>query len=88
MLIADVSEQGGRQTVGLVREQGGQAEFVATDVTVASDLAGMVTATLSRFGPAMLASDGGGAIVNTATAAVVRVVPNTAALTAFKHVVV
>lgn len=129
VVVADVAEDGGRETVSLVEAAHGQAMFVRTDVTDVEQIAALVRRTVERFGrldaavnnvghpgffkdavetseeewdhvadmdvrsiwrcmkhqiPAMLANDGG-AIVNTATAAVLRTLPRMAAFTTFKH---
>jgi NAD(P)-dependent dehydrogenase (short-subunit alcohol dehydrogenase family) len=48
--IADVSEQGGRETVHLIEDAGGRAAFVQVDVTKRDDLERMVAFTEETFG--------------------------------------
>ena len=50
VVICDIAEGGGRETVQMVEAAGTQALFVRTDVTVAKDLEGMVSATMAHFG--------------------------------------
>ena len=48
--IADVNEDGGAETVKLVQEVGGDADFVRTDVTDPVQVEAMVDAAASRWG--------------------------------------
>jgi NAD(P)-dependent dehydrogenase (short-subunit alcohol dehydrogenase family) len=49
--VADVDEQGGKETVTLVfDEAGGDADFVRTDVTQADEVEAMVDKTVTRWG--------------------------------------
>lgn len=48
--VADVNSRGGAETVDLIAQAGGEAIFVPTDVTRASDVAAMVRETIVRFG--------------------------------------
>lgn len=50
VVVADVNEAGGKETVQLVESDGGAALFSRTDVTVKADAQAMVTAALDRFG--------------------------------------
>jgi glucose 1-dehydrogenase len=50
ILVADVDESGAQETLRLVDEAGGTAEFVKTDVGVASQVEHMVDAAVKRFG--------------------------------------
>jgi NAD(P)-dependent dehydrogenase (short-subunit alcohol dehydrogenase family) len=50
VMAADIDPVGGEETVQLVQEQGGTANFVRADVTVSADVAAMVAATVARFG--------------------------------------
>jgi NAD(P)-dependent dehydrogenase (short-subunit alcohol dehydrogenase family) len=43
VVVADVNEEAGEQTVAGIRDQGGEAHFVRTDVTKESDVAALVT---------------------------------------------
>ena len=49
--VADVDEQGGKETVALVFEEaGGDADFVRADVTQADEVEAMVDKTVARWG--------------------------------------
>ena len=48
--VADVNTAGGEETVGMIRDAGGTADFIATDVSSASDVAELVGQTESRHG--------------------------------------
>jgi NAD(P)-dependent dehydrogenase (short-subunit alcohol dehydrogenase family) len=49
--VADVDEQGGKETVTLVLEEaGGDADFVRADVTQADEVEAMVDTTVARWG--------------------------------------
>lgn len=50
VIVADIDEAGGAETVRLVREAGGEAEFVRTDVSSSSDVQAMIHAAVDRFG--------------------------------------
>ena len=50
VLVADVDEPGGLETVRLVRSAGGRAEFLATDVSDPGSVEQMVAATVREFG--------------------------------------
>ncbi|MBV9281948.1 MAG: SDR family oxidoreductase [Chloroflexi bacterium] len=50
VVVADVNEAAGAETVRLVESDEGTAFFVKTDVTVKADAEGMVAAALERFG--------------------------------------
>jgi NAD(P)-dependent dehydrogenase (short-subunit alcohol dehydrogenase family) len=50
VVVADVSEQGGRETVRLVEAEGGKAAFIRTDVTKREDIEGMVTFAEETYG--------------------------------------
>lgn len=50
VVIADILEQEGRETVGLVQRAGGQATFVRCDVTRAAEVEGMVQKAVETFG--------------------------------------
>ena len=49
-MVADVDEPGGNETVRLVRSRGGEAYFVACDVTDSTQVAEAVGACAERFG--------------------------------------
>ncbi len=48
--VADVDEAGGNDTVAMIRELGGEALFVSTDVSDPAAAAAMVDRTVERFG--------------------------------------
>jgi NAD(P)-dependent dehydrogenase (short-subunit alcohol dehydrogenase family) len=48
--VADVSEQGSRETVHLIEEQGGRALAVKCDVTLAEDVKTALDKTVEAFG--------------------------------------
>ena len=50
VLVADVDEDGGRESVRRVEEEDGRAGFVRTDVTVEADVRAMVEAAEAAFG--------------------------------------
>ena len=50
VVVADINEDGGRDTVAAIRQQGGEAIFVATDVRVPSLAKGMVDAAVTTYG--------------------------------------
>ena len=50
VVVADVNDAGGQETVEAVREAGGEARFVYADVSRASDAAGMIAAAEETFG--------------------------------------
>lgn len=50
VVAADLNEADGRRTVELIREQGGEAVFAATDVSKAADCDAMVKRAVATFG--------------------------------------
>ena len=50
VVIADLDPTGSEATASQIREVGGEAEFVSTDVTKLSDVQSMVHAAVERFG--------------------------------------
>lgn len=50
VMVSDVDESGGNETVRLIEEQGGQAQFFKADVSQASEVEQMVRATVDEFG--------------------------------------
>lgn len=48
--VADIDEKGGEETAELIRQKGGSAIFVRSDVTMAGDVDNMVTTTVDRHG--------------------------------------
>jgi len=50
VLVADVNEEGGKETVGLIDSAGGEAHFLRTDVSKEADVQTMVVEAVRRFG--------------------------------------
>jgi NAD(P)-dependent dehydrogenase (short-subunit alcohol dehydrogenase family) len=50
VVVADVAEDGGEETVELIKETGGVADFVRTDVSKAADVAALIRAAVSTYG--------------------------------------
>src|SRR5208282_1489875 len=50
VVVADIDEEHGHETVSLVERGGGRATFVRTDVAVKDDVEAMVDHALSTFG--------------------------------------
>jgi NAD(P)-dependent dehydrogenase (short-subunit alcohol dehydrogenase family) len=50
VIVADVDAEGGQETAGVIKRDGGKALFVQADVSKAADAEGMVCATVKRFG--------------------------------------
>jgi len=50
VVVADIQEGPGRETVSLIERAGGQASFIKTDVSVKSDVVAMVEHAVERYG--------------------------------------
>lgn len=50
VVIADIAEEGGRDTLQLIKDKGGEAEFVRADMTKHTDIRAMVATAVSKFG--------------------------------------
>ena len=50
VIIADIDDQGGSETVRLIREAGGEATFVHTDIRSSADAQNMVRVALDTYG--------------------------------------
>jgi 3-oxoacyl-[acyl-carrier protein] reductase len=50
VLVADVDAAGGERVVGSIRDAGGQAVFVRTDVSKAAEVKAMIDAAVAQFG--------------------------------------
>jgi NAD(P)-dependent dehydrogenase (short-subunit alcohol dehydrogenase family) len=50
VMVSDVDEQGGLETVRLIREAGGEAAFTRTDVANPLEVEALVRATVEKFG--------------------------------------
>ena len=51
LAIADMNEDGGRQTVHMITETGGDATFLRVDVTSAAQVEAMISSTVDAYGP-------------------------------------
>jgi NAD(P)-dependent dehydrogenase (short-subunit alcohol dehydrogenase family) len=60
VIAADVDDAGGEETVRIARANGGDAQFVHTDVTSSGDVEAMVEKALSRYGRLDFASNNAG----------------------------
>jgi NAD(P)-dependent dehydrogenase (short-subunit alcohol dehydrogenase family) len=50
VVVADISEKGGMETVSLIEELGGEAFFVKADVSKSADVQAMVNKAIEKFG--------------------------------------
>jgi NAD(P)-dependent dehydrogenase (short-subunit alcohol dehydrogenase family) len=50
VVIADVSAEGGQQTIRMIKDSGGEAMFVETDVSTASQVEAMIAQVVRRYG--------------------------------------
>ena len=50
LVVADINDAGGEETVATIKADGGEAIFVHTDVSIASEVEHLVKATKDRFG--------------------------------------
>lgn len=50
VVVADIAEDGGHETVEMIESNGGEATFVKTDVTDSEDVAAMVQTALDEYG--------------------------------------
>jgi NAD(P)-dependent dehydrogenase (short-subunit alcohol dehydrogenase family) len=50
VVVADIDENGGRETAALIEQGGGQASFVRTDVSVRADVVAMVEHAVDVYG--------------------------------------
>jgi NAD(P)-dependent dehydrogenase (short-subunit alcohol dehydrogenase family) len=50
VMVGDISDEGGYETVSLIRAAGGEAEFRRIDVMNEADMSGIVADTVSRWG--------------------------------------
>jgi NAD(P)-dependent dehydrogenase (short-subunit alcohol dehydrogenase family) len=50
LIIADTQTEGGQHTVHLITEHGGEAIFVQTDVTQATDVEALISQAVARYG--------------------------------------
>src|SRR5215813_492575 len=50
LIVADMNEDGGQQTVHMITEKGGEAIFVQVDVTSTSAVEAMISKTVETYG--------------------------------------
>src|SRR3989454_10703069 len=50
LVIADVHEDGGQQTIHMITEQGGEAIFVRTDVSKAVEVQALISTAVETYG--------------------------------------
>ncbi|MET0497944.1 MAG: glucose 1-dehydrogenase [Steroidobacteraceae bacterium] len=50
VLVADIAEEGGRETVQMIADKGGEAEFFRADMLKHDDIRNMVAHAVTRFG--------------------------------------
>jgi NAD(P)-dependent dehydrogenase (short-subunit alcohol dehydrogenase family) len=50
LIIADVAEQGGRETVDMVHGKGGEAQFIRCDVAKAADVEALIASAVKAYG--------------------------------------
>ena len=50
LIIADLNEEGGQQTVHMITENGGEATFVQVDVTQSTEVEAMITKAVETYG--------------------------------------
>jgi NAD(P)-dependent dehydrogenase (short-subunit alcohol dehydrogenase family) len=60
LIVSDLNDAGGQSTVSQIRDRGGEAEFIHSDVSRATDCAAMVERALSRFGALHVAFNNAG----------------------------
>jgi NAD(P)-dependent dehydrogenase (short-subunit alcohol dehydrogenase family) len=60
VVVSDIDEDGGHETVRLLREEGGQAEFVRADVGKPEDCEKLVAATVEHYGRLDIACNNAG----------------------------
>src|SRR5690242_11318974 len=71
LIVCDVNEAGGLETVKTLRDRGGQAQFIRTDVSRSADCAAMVEAAVSHYGRLDIAFNNAG--INIAVAPIAEV---------------
>ena len=50
VMVSDIDEAGGQETVKLIRDAGGEAVFTRADVSAPEDVTALIAATVERFG--------------------------------------
>jgi len=60
VVVSDLDQKGGEETVDLIKKSGGQAVFIGADVSKASDCEQLVAATVEEFGQLDIACNNAG----------------------------
>ncbi len=60
VVVSDVNEAGARETVDLIRRQGGEAEFIVANVADPAEMADLVAKTVARYGALHIACNNAG----------------------------
>jgi len=63
VVVADIQEEAGRETVAQIKKEGGKAEFIKTDVTSAKAVEEMVKFTVKTYGKLNILYNNAGAAV-------------------------
>lgn len=61
VMVSDINETGGRETVDLIRKNGGEAAFRLADVSVKADVDRLISETVDHFGALHCAHNNAGA---------------------------
>jgi len=51
VVVADINEEGGQETVSMIRDAGGEASFIRCDVSKAGDVQAIIAFTEKTYGP-------------------------------------
>ena len=60
LIVSDINDAAGQGTAGMIRDRGGDADFIHADVSRAADCAAMVDRAVSRFGSLHVAFNNAG----------------------------
>src|SRR5207248_1906264 len=60
VIVSDIDEKGGRETVAQIKKEGGEAAFVLTDVSQSEQVAEMVQQTVTVYGSLDIAFNNAG----------------------------
>jgi NAD(P)-dependent dehydrogenase (short-subunit alcohol dehydrogenase family) len=60
VVVSDISESGGKETVGMIKKNSGQAVFVKSDVSIPSDNEMLVRKTIESYGALHIACNNAG----------------------------
>jgi NAD(P)-dependent dehydrogenase (short-subunit alcohol dehydrogenase family) len=67
VVVVDINDAGGKETVAAIEANGGEAIFVHTDVSVASEVKHLVKVTMDRFGKIDILFNNAGILIEPAT---------------------